>query len=72
MGQSSCWWAVCRADQLHLASGISESKRSCGTRAGDVWDMALTARQYEADANRMSLLVEAGGFGGLGIGGSER
>lgn len=72
MGQSSTWWGVCQADQLRLASGISESKRSCGTCAGVVWDMALTARQYEADTNQMSLLVEAGCFAALGVGGTER
>lgn len=51
VGQSSCWWAVCQADQLHLPSGISENKRNCGTRAVGVWVMALTTRQYEADAS---------------------
>lgn len=40
VSQSSCWRAVCWADQLPLASGISESKGNCGTCAGDVWDMA--------------------------------
>lgn len=72
MGQSSCWWAVCQADQLCWASGISENKRSCGTRAGGLWDMTLTTKQYEADTSQMSLLVKAGGFADLGIGGSER
>lgn len=47
MGQSSCCWTVCQTHQLHLASGISESKRSCCTHAGDVWDVALTSRQYD-------------------------
>lgn len=36
VGRSSCWWAVCQADQLHRVSGISETRRSCSTCAGDV------------------------------------